>query len=145
MTSQTPILVRVLAAAMALLLVGLVGLFFAKQSEIRFALLPPDRKFAQAWGEDVLLLEKSKLLPAQWSDIGSTEIRSEPSPARDWLEIHRPPISIKKNGHFKLQLFAIHWIEGNRYGVTLEYWLIDAKSGNTIWEAARRLKLGFVY
>jgi hypothetical protein len=139
------ILVRALALAMALVLTLGIAFYVVKREAIAFALLSPQQKFAQAWKDDLALLKGSGKLPPQWSEIRSIEVRSEPSPARDWLEHVSAPIATNPNGGFKLQLFALHWIDENRYGVTIEYWLIDAKSGNTIWEFARTLKLGFVY
>ena len=138
-------LTKFLAIAMTLLiLVVLIG-FITRRDAIDFALLKPQEKFARAWKNDVNLMQTSGALPAAWSDIERIEIKSEPSPARDWLEKTTPPIATTKHGKYKLQLFAIHWIDENRYGVTLEYWLNETATGNTVWETARTLKLGFVY
>ena len=137
--------IRIFAATMAVIIVSLTALYFANRDAINFARLPPQEKFVVAWKRDLLLLEKSQKLPPQWKNIRRIEVRSEPSPARDWLEHVTPPIAVNPSGLFELHLFVIHWINEGRYGVILEYSLLDTKTGNTIWEAARTLKLGLVY
>ena len=108
-------------------------------------LLPPEQKFAQSWKTDIALLEKSQKLPKQWNDIKEVSLRAAAGPAQDWIAGHPNPISSQILGHYKLDIFVIHWLEGYRYGVVIQYNLVDLKNQNTVWELGRTLKLGFVY
>lgn len=111
-----------------------------------FWLLPPKQKFLRAWYEDIKLLEASKKLPSEWNEVREIVIRSNNSPAQEWIAgTLSPPIRKKPTGTHRLNIFVIHWEEGNRYGAIIEYSLIRLSDQNTDWELGRTLKLGIVY
>lgn len=112
---------------------------------IDYWLAPPYEKFKRSWAEDVLLLEKSKSLPKEWDSIREIAIKSDNSPAQDWIAETQAPITVTSKGNYRLDVFVIHWLEGYRYGVVLQYNLVDLRNQNTIWELGRTLKLGWVY
>jgi hypothetical protein len=119
----------------------------------------PYSKLITSWTDDVHVLEKSKKLPKEWSEIKELEIKGDNSwPIQDWLgkirdtkakpgseASQKPPIKLNPKGHFKLEVFLVHWIEEYRYGVMLQYHLVDIASKNTIWELDRTYPLGYFY
>lgn len=108
-------------------------------------LMHPKEKFLHSWQEDVKLLEATNKLPKEWQEIGKVALSSDNSPAQHWLENIRPPIQIKKDGQYRLDVFVIHWIEDTRYGAVVQYNIVDMKTQNTIWELGRTFKLGYIY
>ncbi len=113
--------------------------------EVDFYLKPPHEKFITRWKADLTQLEKAKKLPSQWNDIREVQVRSDNSPIQDWLPKIKVPISTNPNGRYRLEIFLIHWIENNKYGVVMEYNLIDLVTNNKVWEFGRTYPLGFVY
>ena len=124
---------------------AIIGAYLSWKSQIDFILLTPQAKFESAWRADLEMMRQNGVLPKVWNDIQSIELRSEPSPARDWLEASKVPIAKNPKGQHRLKIFVIYWTEGTRYGATLEYSLVNTVTQNTIWEVTRRHKLGFVY
>ncbi len=122
-----------------------VFLITAHLLRVEYWLSPPNEKFQQSWREDIQLLEKSKNLPAQWQEIGEVYLRSDNSPAQEWITTKANPIKTNSKGKYKLDVFVIHWIEGYRYGAIVQYSLVDLTTDNTIWELGRTFKLGIVY
>ena len=118
-----------------------------------FWIAPPNQKFLRSWSEDIQLLENTKnALPKEWHQIREISVKADNSPIQDWLQIKgweeslKKPIPIDpKNGQFRLEIFLIHWIEGYRYGIVVQYNLVDLRNNNTIWELGRTLKLGAIY
>ncbi len=133
--------------------VGLIlaGLFLAVAAWFtiaggQFWILKPKEKFISAWNDDLILLEKSKKLPAQWANIRDVTLRTDNSPAQDWISGVTPPIQTNPNGTFNLDVFIVHWLEGYRYGALVTYTLVDTRNNNnTVWELSRTFKLGIVY
>jgi hypothetical protein len=123
----------------------LVGLFTYRHYRIAFWLKPPADKFYQSWNEDLHLLQRTQKLPKEWSEIKEISVKGDNSPVQEWILKVRPPIQKNPNGHYRLDVFIIHWIEDNRYGAVVQYDLIDLKNNNTIWEISRTYKLGIVY
>jgi hypothetical protein len=113
--------------------------------DANYWLAPPHDKMNLSWSRDVRLLEESGRLPTQWNEIKEISIRADNSPIQDWLSGLEAPIRRNPNGQYRLEVFLIHMIEGNRYGAVIQYNLVDLKNDNTIWEAGRTLKLGIVY
>jgi hypothetical protein len=110
-----------------------------------FWLSPPAAKFQRAWNEDVQLLEKSAKLPPEWQSIKEIAVTGDNSPVQTWLPGATAPIKTDPQGKYRLNVFAIHWLEGFRYGVVIQYHIVDLSNQNTIWELGRTLKLGIVY
>lgn len=120
---------------------------------------PPYLKLITTWNEDLRNLEHAKKLPKEWSEIREIEFNGDNSwPTQDWLAkireqkpkpdsegTHKPAIRPNAKGHFKLEVFLIHWIEDYRYGAVLQYHLVDLTTNNTVWELDRTYRLGFVY
>jgi hypothetical protein len=107
-------------------------------------MLSPKEKFMSSWQDDVRLLRKKKALPAPWDHIREIEVRSDNSPAIDWVDSLKKQIKIDPNGTYKLNVMVIHWIEKTKYGAIVQYSITDLKSGNTIWEISRTLHLGYL-
>ena len=106
----------------------------------------PQKKFELAWRNDVELLQNSRMLPKQWDQIREIRLSSDNSPVQGWLSQVKPPIHTDPNGRFRLDIYFLHWIEGYRYGVIVNYRLEDlANKNNTVWEQARTFRLGLVY
>ena len=127
----------------------LAAVFF----NLSFWLASPDKKFLRAWNEDIQLLEKTKnSLPKEWHQIREISLKADNSPIQEWMQIKgwedalKKPIPIDpKSGQFRLDIFLIHWLEGYRYGVVVQYNLVDLRNNNTTWELGRTLKLGVIY
>jgi hypothetical protein len=113
--------------------------------DVNYWLAPPHDKMNISWSRDVRLLEESGRLPPQWTEIKDISIRADNSPIQDWLMALKAPIRRNPNGQYRLDVFLIHLIEGNRYGAVIQYNLVDLRDENTIWEAGRTLKLGLIY
>ena len=111
---------------------------------LNYWLLPAKEKFKTSWANDIKLLEESKKLPQAWSEIKDINVRTDNSPAQDWIVNFRSPIQTNPKGTFRLDIFIIHFIQNDRYGAVIQYNLVDLKNGNTVWELARTLKLGFI-
>lgn len=118
------------------------SMLFLKAS---FWLAAPQEKFIRSWQEDIALLEKSNKLPKEWFNVREVRLRTDNSPVQSWTEHNKHPIKMNPNGTYALNVMLIHWIEGYRYGVVIQYNLVDTKNDNTIWELGRTLKLGIVY
>jgi hypothetical protein len=122
----------------------IVGAIAAVSLRADYWILSPREKFLRSWQEDVLLLQKSNKLPQGWSHIRTVEVKSDNSPARDWVDDLKKRVPTDPTGTYKLSVMAIHWIEENRYGAIIQYNLVDTKSGNTVWELSRTFKLGYI-
>ena len=134
--------IGVIIVAFSLLLVAFVSVFVL---HLDFYLKKPQDKFAAAWQSDMTLLEKSGKLPKEWQEIKEISVKGQASPATEWVEDVLPPISATKKGKYRLNIFVIHWIDGYRYGVVIQYDLVDIQTQNVVSEIGRTLKLGFVY
>jgi hypothetical protein len=113
--------------------------------DLGFWTASPREKFLKTWAEDIRLLQASGTLPPAWSQIKDINIRTDNSPIHEWLEKAELPIKKNPKGNLLLEVFAVHWIEGHRYGVVLQYKLLDGQTKNTIAELGRTFKLGIVY
>lgn len=112
---------------------------------VGFYLKPPHEKLLTRWKADLAQLEKAQKLPSQWNDIREIQLRSDNSPIQEWLPQIKAPIQTNPNGRYRLEIFLIHWIEKYKYGVVVEYNLIDLTSNNKVWEFGRTYPLGFIY
>ena len=121
-----------------------IGAVTAMTFRADYWLLAPKEKFLSSWQEDVRLLKKKNALPASWDHIREVEVKSDNSPAIDWIESLKSQVKIDPNGTHKLNVLVIHWIEKTKYGVIVQYSITDIKSGNTIWEISRTLHLGYL-
>lgn len=122
----------------------IVGGIAAVATKADYWLMSPKDKFLRSWQDDTALLRKTKSLPPAWDHIREIEIKSDNSPATNWVDSLKSRITTDPTGTFKLNVMVIHWIEGNRYGAIVQYSLTDTKSGNTIWEISRTLHLGYL-
>lgn len=125
----------------SLLILGAVAAAYFKAD---YWVLSPKEKFLRSWQEDQAILKKAGNLPEGLSHLRQVEIRSDNSPAQEWLADLKGKIPLDPNGTFKLSVMVIHWIESNRYGAVVQYNLVDLKSGNTVWEFSRTYKLGYL-
>jgi hypothetical protein len=132
-------LVLVVVGVLSTLLVLVIA------ADLDFWFSNPEGKFAKSWKNDIHLLEQSHKLPPEWKQIKEISVKAANYPAQDWIADIAAPISSQKTGRYRLDVFVIHWLDGYRYGVVLQYNLVDLKNQNTIWELGRTLKLGFVY
>ena len=107
--------------------------------------MPPPEKFAAEWRRDLDLLEKSGKFPEAWNNLSEIQFNSNDTQVQEWYKKTGSPFGAKKDGAFKLDVLGVHFIEGNRYGVIIQYNWIDTKSGNTVGEISRKLKLGLYY
>lgn len=107
--------------------------------------LPPNQKFASSWANDLTLLERTQHLPKEWSDLKEITFSSNESAVYSWYQASGVRLDTKPTGKYKLEILALHQINGYRYGVMLQYNWIDLATGNTIGELGRTLKLGIVY
>lgn len=134
--------VGVVLLVSALALVALISLVGFNQ---RYWLLPPQEKFEQSWRTDYQLLlgsKQSELLKR----VGKVQIRSDGhSPADEWIEKTKSPVELNKSGDLLADIFVIHQIDENRYGVTIQYEFIQLKDQNKVGEFARTLWLGIYY
>lgn len=129
-----------------LLIISLIviGGVFAVATKADYWLLSPKDKFLQRWQQDTALLRKSKSLPPGWDHVRSVDVRSDNSPAANWVESLKSRIPTDPTGTYQMNVMIIHWIEGNKYGAIVQYTLIDTKTGNTVWEISRTLHLGYL-
>ena len=111
----------------------------------RYWLLPPEQKLLSSWKADLQLI-KDKNQAALLKRVGQIRLRAnDHSPAADWVERIQAPIEKSKSGDILADVFLIHQIEGNRYGVIVQYEFIDIKTKNKVGEFARTLWLGIYY
>jgi hypothetical protein len=108
-------------------------------------MMKPDEKFATEWRKDLSLLQDNGKFPKDWQSLSAVEFTSNDTQVQDWYQKTKSPFVTKKDGTHKLQILGVHFIEGNRYGVLFQYNWIENKSGNTVGELSRRLKLGLYY
>jgi hypothetical protein len=105
-------------------------------------LLPSKQKFATTWMKDIGSLEKSGKLPEGWQQIREIVIKTDNSPAQNWVVGLDPGIKKKQDGVYRLDVFVAHWIENDRYGALVQYNLVDLRTGNTTWELSRNMQIG---
>lgn len=111
----------------------------------KYWLLAPPEKFEQSWKADLGLLANTKQ-GEMLKRVGKIRIRSDGhSPASDWIEKIKAPLEKNKDGDLLADIFVIHQIEGNRYGVIIQYEFIQLKDENKVGEFARTLWLGIYY
>lgn len=139
-SGSTQVGVVLLVSALALAaLIALVGF------NQRYWLLPPHEKLEQSWKQDTQLLLATKqgdLLKR----VAKIRVRSDGhSPADEWLEKVKAPLEVNKDGDLLADIFVIHQIDKNRYGVVVQYEFIQLKDQNKIGEFARTLWLGIYY
>ena len=134
--------IGIILLLISLTCLGCMAFFYFR---VGFFLKPPHEKLLVSWREDVQLLEESKKLPKEWGEIREITINSDNSPVHDWLDRIKPPIQKNPRGKYRLEAFLNQWIEGYRYGVVIQYKLIDMTNSNTVWELGRTYKLGFQY
>jgi len=133
--------IGLIVAAMVL---GLLSWFLVSGGQ--FWLLKPKEKFLTAWKTDLQALNESGKLPEAWKNIREVAIRTDNSPAQDWIVNIQPPIATNPNGTYKLDVFIVHWLEGYRYGTIVTYSLMDTRNNNnTVFELSRTHRLGIVY
>jgi hypothetical protein len=130
--------------AVFLFLCAAVALISGLAPTLKFLALPPPQKFYSAWEKDLDLLGNTKTLPSQWNDIGEIQVETNNSVVEAWLN-KSPPIKKNPKGTVKLKILVVHWIQDYRYGVMIQYTLVDAKSDNMLTQFGRTLKLGYVY
>lgn len=114
----------------------------AQHYNVDYWLKPSKEKFAITWKKDVVALEKSQKLPKEWQQIRDIVVKTDNSPAQNWVDGVALPVQKKKDGLFRLDVFVAHWIENDKYGVLIQYNLVDLQSGNTTWELSRSLPVG---
>ena len=124
-----------------LIIIGAVGAYAMKAD---YWLLSPRDKFLRSWREDLTRLQKAKTLPTGWDHVRTINVRSDNSPAADWVDALKARIPTDPSGTYQLNIIVIHWIDGTRYGAIIQYNLTDTKSGNTVWEISRTLHLGYL-
>ena len=122
----------------------IIGGLAASIFKADYWILSPKDKFIRSWQDDVALLKKSGKLPDGFNHIREIEIKSDNSPARDWIDDLKRRVPTEPTGTYKLSVMVIHWIEDTRYGAIVQYNLVDTKSGNTVWELSRTFKLGYL-
>lgn len=134
-----------ISASVALAALALIIYIVAHAYNIEFWAAPPAEKFVRSWRADIASLTSKNKLPKQWSDIKEIRVQTDSSPAQNWVKDLVVPAQTKPNGHYRLEIFVIHWIEGYRYGVVVQHNLVDLANNNTVWEMNRTYKLGIVY
>jgi len=125
-------------------LISIVWILYI-QLKVEFWMKPPAEKLAVVWAEDIANLQKSKTLPKEWAEIHEVSIRTDNSPLHEWTAKIKPPVSINPKGRYRLEVFFVLLLEGNRYGTVAEYDLVEIASKNKIWELGRTYKLGYLY
>jgi hypothetical protein len=132
-------IVLVLAALALALIAVMIGF------NQRYWLLPPHEKLISSWRADMQLIKETKQA-ALFKRVAKVRLRAnDHSPAADWVDKIQAPIEKVKDGDVLADVFIIHQIEGNRYGVIVQYEFIDMKNNNKIGEFARTLWLGIYY
>ena len=114
----------------------------AQYYNVDYWLLPSKDKFAVQWKKDVGTLEKSGKLPEGWQQIREISIKTDASPAQNWVVGLEAPMKKKPDGTYKLEVFIAHWIDNDKYGALIQYNLVDLRTGNTTWELSRNLQIG---
>lgn len=132
-------------SSVVLLGLSFLSVRFLKSNDYEFWVAPPAKKFEISIKRDLSHLLSTNALPKEWSEIALFEIKTDASPAQDWISEKVLNISKNEKGKFKLQVFVSLWIEGSRYGTLVQYDLVDLKTKNTVWETNRNYKLGIVY
>jgi len=113
---------------------------------VNFWILPPQVKFARAWKTDIDLLNHQNAAPKAFGQIREIHFRSDESRIYDWYQATTTaPIPTKKDGKYRLEILALSFIDGYRYGAILQYNWVDLESGNTVGEFGRTLRLGLIY
>ncbi len=136
---------RIVGVLLVVLSLVAITWFAYFQLHVDFWRKPHHEKLATIWAEDISNLVKSKNLPKEWNDIKEVAVRSDNSPLHEWLPKILPPIPTRGNGHYRLEIFFVLLLDGNRYGTVAEYNLIEIATANKIWELGRTYKLGLFY
>lgn len=113
--------------------------------DLPYWILPPEQKFARAWREDLLLLEQSKHFPEAWKSLNEVKFSSPDGLVEEWFKQTKSPFVTDNQARYRLEILALHQINGYRYGVMLQYNWVDVKTGDTVGELGRTLRLGLVY
>jgi hypothetical protein len=128
------------AIFIAALVVAALGA--AQYYNLDYWLKPSKEKFVLSWKKDIAALEKSSKLPKEWQEIREIIVKTDNSPAQNWVEKIETPVKKKPDGFYRLDVFIAHWIDNDKYGVLIQYNLVDLRNGNTIWELSRSLPIG---
>ncbi len=109
---------------------------------VDYWLKPSKDKFSVTWSKDVAALEKSGKLPEGWQQIREIVIKTDNSPAQNWVVGFDPGIKKKQDGFYRLEIFIAHWIENDRYGALVQFNLVDLRTNDTTWEVSRNMPIG---
>lgn len=113
--------------------------------DLPYWLLPPEQKFAHSWRHDLQLLERTKHFPEAWKNLNEVKFSSPDGFVEEWYRKTHSPFPLNNQARYRLEILALHQINGYRYSVMLQYNWTDISTGNTVGEFARTLKLGWVY
>ncbi len=130
-----------LAFIMAAVIVAYVAVEWL---HVDFWVKPAEEKLSLLWERDLHEAAQENHLPKEWQEISEVSIESPDPRVTEWLESVRAPIEINENGEYLLNVTVIHWVEGRKYGVILQYELFHKPTENKVLEFGRTLHLGYV-
>ncbi len=126
----------------------LLSLFIAGAAyvDLGFWMKPSEERLSIIWERDLNNLKTLKRLPAVFQDIGKIEVSSPDARIAEWLDKVKIPIAKKKDGNHLLQIMVIQWIEGNKYGVVIQYDVLDmTQENNKVFELGRTFHVGYMW
>ena len=89
------------------------------------------------WKEDLAKLKQNNQLPGGFDSIKEINYSPLSSMAGQWVSGIIIPISVKKDGKYRLNLEIDSWSENNKTAAVVHYQMIEIRSGNTVWEFGR--------
>ena len=122
--------------------VCLVLALFLSRNWLEFQFLTPSEKFAHIWQEDLETLQKQNFLPKSWPQIRSVELLPNDLKKDIWPLKVAAPMALNFQGDRRLEVLLLPWIREGQYGVTVNYYLLEAENRNTVWEFGRTYTIG---
>lgn len=105
----------------------------------QFEHLPTAKKLQRLWEDDMLHMSNTHQLPPAWKSVREIELTPGDEQARQWLRELQVPVTVHKDGQYKLQVMMVSWDDETKLGAYVQYDLMDlnSKNENTIWESNR--------
>ncbi len=93
------------------------------------------------WKQDIEKLLLYQKIPKEWQNIKTIEYIPLSDSAKTLLEKVKAPIRTHTDGEYTLQIGVDDWQDKEYLNLLVQYHLIDSKTGNTVWELDRNLKV----
>ncbi len=110
-----------------------------------FWLKSPQERLTIIWERDINNLKTAKKLPKVFNNISKIQVNSPDARVAEWVDDIKIPIKPTDKGRYLMQIMIVQWIEGNKYGVVVQYDVFDIPTENKVFELGRTFHVGYIW